>query len=467
MPFPRGAVLLCTVALSAGCALGCAGPSGRSPQSSRLPASGRSAGLGARAGPATGWPSYHHDAARTGYAPGLPPAGPLSAAWSARLDGAVYGQPLVVGGIVVAATENDTLYGLNRVTGRVLWRAHLGSPVPLSAQPCGDIDPLGITGTPVYDPASRLVYAVAQITGSRHLLAGVDPGTGAVRVRRLVPAPDGHPAYDQQRAALAAADGRIYVAFGGHFGDCGPYVGSVSAVPASGRGAIVSYRVPTARLGGIWAPAGPVIGTSGTVYVSVGNGAATHPPYDGSDSVVALSARDLRRTQFFAPLSWAADNAADLDLGSSSPVLLPGGRILAVGKRGTGYLLNAAHLGGVGGQVAQAQVCPSFGGAANSGSTAYVPCASGGLATVSAAGGRLRVLWRGPPGAAGSPVLGGGAVWVTDYSSGTLYELSPATGRVRHQIGLGGALPHFASPSLSGRLVLVGTLTGVTAVSGA
>jgi hypothetical protein len=38
---------------------------------------------------------------------------------------------------------------------------------------------------------------------------------------------------------------------------------------------------------------------------------------------------------------------------------------------------------------------------------------------------------------------------------------------VRQHIALGGALPHFASPSLSGGLVLTGTMTGVTAVTGA
>jgi streptogramin lyase len=64
-------------------------------------------------------------------------------------------------------------------------------------------------------------------------------------------------------------------------------------------------------------------------------------------------------------------------------------------------------------------------------------------------------------------VLGGGAVWVASPSSGRLYELDQQTGAVRQGISLGGALPHFVSPSLSGGLVLIGTLTGVTAVSGA
>jgi hypothetical protein len=64
-------------------------------------------------------------------------------------------------------------------------------------------------------------------------------------------------------------------------------------------------------------------------------------------------------------------------------------------------------------------------------------------------------------------VLGGGAVWVPDWSAGVLYELAPATGQVMHHIHIAGALPHFVSPTLSGRLALVGTLHGVVAVSGA
>src|SRR6185437_12590999 len=40
--------------------------------------------------------------------------GPLTVSWRAHLDGAVYGQPLVVGQLVIAATENDSIYGLDQ-----------------------------------------------------------------------------------------------------------------------------------------------------------------------------------------------------------------------------------------------------------------------------------------------------------------------------------------------------------------
>jgi outer membrane protein assembly factor BamB len=418
----------------------------------------------------TSWAMYHANAARTGFVPGLPAAGRLAIGWTRRLDGAVYGQPLVVAGVVIAATENDSVYGIDRSTGRVRWRTHLGTPLPLSGQQCGNIDPLGITSTPVYDRGTGLVYALAQIGRTGHLLAGLDPRTGRPRYLRAVPSPDRQPAADQQRGALAAGNGRIYVTFGGHFGDCGDYAGSVVAVPAAGHGPIVSYLVPTARQAGIWAPGGPVIGPGGTVYVSVGNGSHS-PRFDGSDSVTALSPA-LRRIGLFAPSSWQADNTSDLDLGSMSPALIAGRWILAVGKRGTGYLLRARHLGGIGGQVASLAVCSAFGGAAVAGnpagaSTVYVPCGEGGLAALAVSPGQITLAWRGPGAADGSPVVGGGAVWVTDNSDGVLYELSEDHGVVMSKLGLGIELPHFTSPSLSGRLVLIGTMHGIIAMTGA
>ncbi len=413
------------------------------------------------------WPTYHANARRSGSVAGLPAAGRLAIGWSRRLNGAVYGQPLVIGDTVIAATEGDTVYGLSLASGRVRWARHVAAPLPLRSQPCGNIDPLGITSTPVF--YRGLVYALAQDGRYKHVLVGLDPASGRVRYRRSVASPDHRPFYDQQRAALAAGNGLIYVAFGGHFGDCGPYVGSVVGVPAAGGGSrpVVSYKVPAAQLAGIWAAGGPAIDASGTVYVGVGNG-ATSRPYDGSDSVTALSP-GLHRTGLFAPASWIADNAGDLDLGSMTPALTGAGQILAVGKRGIGYLLRAHRLGGIGGQIARLSICPAgaFGGAAVRGHTVIVPCASGGPAAVATRGNRLRVAWRGPPSADGSPVIGGGAVWVTDTANGVLYELSPGTGRVRHQIRLGSQLPHFASPSLSLRLVLIGTMHGVIAVTGA
>jgi polyvinyl alcohol dehydrogenase (cytochrome) len=416
--------------------------------------------------PGTDWPTYGHDFARTGVAANTAPAGPLSISWRAHLDGAVYGQPLLVGSTVIAATENDSIYALDEATGKVVWRTNVGTPVPLSSLPCGNIDPLGITGTPVYDTVNGLIYAVAETAGYHHVFVGLSATDGTVQVERDIPAPDGQPRYDQQRPALTIEDGRVYVAFGGLDGDCGPYRGSVVGIPVSGTGPLVSYVVPTAREGAIWGTAGPVTGPDGTLYVSVGNGSVTSTKFDGSDSVTALSP-DLRQVGIFAPSSWYADSKGDLDLGSTQPVLLASGMLLADGKSGTAYLISAAHLGGVGGQVAQAPVCPAYGGAAVQGSTVYEPCEQGGMAAISTAGNKIRVLWRGPASAWGSPVVGGGAVWVTDWTSGTLYELSQATGAIRETLDLGTSLPHFSSMSMVSSHAYLGTMDGVVAVGGA
>ena len=418
--------------------------------------------------PAAAWPTYGRDFARTGVATGAAPvggSGSLHVSWRAGLDGAVYGQPLLVGTTVIAATENDSLYALDASTGQVRWRTHVGTPVPLADLPCGDIDPLGITGTPVYDAGNGLVYAVAETSGYHHVLVGVSAATGAVAVERDIPTPDGQPRYDQQRPGLAIEDGRVYVAFGGLYGDCGPYRGSVVGVPLSGAGAGVSYLVPTAREGAIWGTAGPVIGPDGTLYVSVGNGSTTSTAFDGSDSVTALSPA-LRQVGIFAPSTWYTDSQHDLDLGSTQPALLASGMLLALGKSGIAYLISAAHPGGVGGQLAQAGVCPAYGAAAVAGSTVYEPCEQGGMAAISTAGDKLSVLWRGPASAWGSPVVGGGAVWVTDWSAGTLYELDPATGATRSSLRLGTSLPHFASMSMTGSHAFLGTMEGVLAVTG-
>jgi hypothetical protein len=262
------------------------------------------------------------------------------------------------------------------------------------------------------------------------------------------------------------------VAFGGQYGDCGQYKGSVVGIPVSGRGRTVSWHTPTSREGAVWGTAGPVTGHDGGLWISTGNGAAGRgQAYDGSDSVTRLSP-GLVRKSFFAPAVWADDNASDQDLGSTQPVLAAGNAAFIMGKRGVGYLLDATRLGGIGHQRAARSICAAYGAAAVEGHTVYEPCGDGsGMAaiTVNAARKTINVLWRGPTGAAGSPVVGGGAVWVTRYSdtSGTLYELNPATGAVKSQLAIGQGLPHFSSLSLAGGMAFLGTLHGIVAVSGA
>jgi outer membrane protein assembly factor BamB len=459
------AALAAVAAAMAIMAAGCGGAAGNS---SGAAPSTKALGTGTAdtaPGSAAAWPTYGGNQQRTNVAAAAP-AGRLSVAWRAQLDGPVYGQPLLAAGLVIAATENDSVYGLSKATGRVVWRTHVGTPVPLADLPCGNIDPLGITGTPAYDQADGLVYALAETAGYHHVLVGVQATTGTVKVERDIPTPDGQPRYDQQRPGLAIEDGRVYIAFGGLYGDCGPYRGSIVGVPVSGSGPLISYVVPTSREGAIWGTAGPVIGASGTLFVSTGNGSNASTTFDGSDAVTALSP-SLQQTGIFAPVTWKQDSEGDQDLGSAQPAYLSDGRLLALGKSSIAYLLDASRLGGVGGQLASASVCDAYGATAVTGTTVYEPCADGGIAAVSTAGDHVRVLWRGPSSAAGSPVVGGGAVWVIDYSGGFLYQLAPASGAVREKLNLGTHLPHFAAMSMSGNRAYIGTNQGVISVAGA
>jgi polyvinyl alcohol dehydrogenase (cytochrome) len=302
---------------------------------------------------------------------------------------------------------------------------------------------------------------VDETVGFHHTLVGLSVKDGRIRVTREILVPDGNPQNDQQRAALLLSRGRVYVAFGGLSGGCGQYIGSIVGVPVSGRGNVVSWKVPTTRGGGIWATGGPTAGPDGTIYVAAGNGLGTFVRFDGSDSVTALTP-DLQVKSQFGPASWASDNAAGLDLGSMSPALVAG-TVLAVGKSGIAYLMHARNLKGLGGEIAQARVCAAYGGPSVQGDTAYLPCAVGTRA-VGTVGGRIKVLWRGPELTNGSPVVGGAVVWTT--GGGNLFALDQGTGKVLDKIDVG-KLPPFASPTLSGGLVLLGTMRGVVAVAGA
>ena len=410
---------------------------------------------------ATDWPTYHLNAQRTGYLAGFRDPQQLTAAWHMALDGAVYAEPLVVKGKLYVATEHDTLYALDAHTGQILWHTNVGDPAPRATLPCGDIDPLGITGTPVYDAATNAIFAVAEVTGPSHILVGIDATSGQVKLRRNIDPPGMAVIAHQERGALALAGGIVYVPFGGLDGDCGPYHGWVIGVPTTGNAPLMSYQVPTQREGGIWTPPGPSIDAHGNIFVSVGNGDATSGTWDHSDSILRLSPMTLQVADGFAPTSWPQENANDADLGSLGPVLLADDWLIADGKAGTTYLLKQDALGGVGGQQARQDFgCVAFGGAATIGDTAFLPCTSGVAAVAVQSGATLVKQWQ--IHAPGSPVIGGRTVYTIDNRN-TLVAVNIADGSPRASINVG-TTSRFATPTLYDGMVYVGTNTGVSAV---
>jgi outer membrane protein assembly factor BamB len=378
-----------------------------------------------------------------------------------ELDGAMYASPVVVDGTVIAATEGDTVYAFT-VDGTKLWERHLGAPSPAGERPCGNIDPLGITGTPIVSDGT--VYVSPELTSPvRHELVALDLSTGSVQWRRNIDLPGVEIAAMQQRGALAISGGRVWVPFGGLAGDCGGYKGRVIGVEVDGDGKPISYTVPTTREAGIWTPPGPAVDDAGHLFVAVGNGeSGVGDPYDHSDSVLELSAEGTLLDSF-SPTTWPTDNANDLDLGSQGPTLV-GKWIFQAGKSGTAYVLERNHLGGIGGEVNSGPVCASYGGTAVSGDVVYVPCDDGDRAVRLGRDGNLRVVWHVDSDTiAGSPVIGGGRVWTVDQNAGVLHALDPNTGESREQVDVG-VTSRFATPAIYGRDVLVPTLTGLTIV---
>jgi outer membrane protein assembly factor BamB len=131
--------------------------------------------------------------------------------------------------------------------------------------------------------------------------------------------------------------------------------------------------------------------------------------------------------------------------------------VILAGKSRIVYLLNGAHLGGIGaGEATLGDACSNDidGGAAFSGTVVYLPCLSGPVAIrVAASPPGLRELWHASVGG-GPAIIAGGEVW-TVAQSGVLYGLSPATGKVRQQAQIGALSNHFTTPSVGDGLLLV------------
>jgi outer membrane protein assembly factor BamB len=378
----------------------------------------------------------------------------LHLAWtSAPIDGDVYGEPLVVGDTVIVATAGNSVYAFDAATGAAKWQQlTLGPSVDGSTLPCGNVNPVGITSTPVADPATNRVYVVGMMQPNHHELVALDLRTGAVLFRKPVDADGADPAVHNQRGALAFANGRVYVPFGGRFGDCGDYKGRVVSVAADGSGPLVQYTVRANREAGFWGPTGPVVAPDGSMFVTSGN-SDSRRDFDDGNAVIHLSA-DLQPTDEFAPSNWAQLNAGDVDLGTVMPAMLDGNRMFQTGKSGVGYVLDTTKLGGVGGELHQEQVCDRvFGGVASEASTVIVPC-SRQLRSLTIADDKFTEQWTVQLARPGPPIVANGLVWVLEVDSGTLHALDRETGTEVFKANVG-AVTHFSAASAGNRTVFV------------
>ena len=378
----------------------------------------------------------------------------------ADVVGPVYAQPLywpVPGSdhaLLLVATEQNIVYALDSRSGALAWRTSLGPAVARSSLPCGNIDPLGITGTPAIDSRRQAVYLDAMIGDKaagapRHKIFALSLKDGSVlpgwpvEVEAALKSSGRtfHSEVQNQRGALAITGDALYVPYGGHFGDCGDYHGWVVSVALQPPHTVRSWSTG-ARGGGIWAPGG--VGSDGrAVYFATGNTMWAWHWSDG-EAVIRLGP-DLtfsgQSRDFFAPSNWLRLDATDSDLGGTNPLLVkmpgatPHALMLALGKDGNAYLLDADTLGGIGGNLLSRRVSsdairtsPAYVAADNGALVAFqgsgVDCpraTQGDLAVLSIAAGSppsLSVAWCAEAQGRGSPIItttdgrGNPIVWI-------------------------------------------------------
>ncbi|MFI8825347.1 choice-of-anchor D domain-containing protein [Streptomyces sp. NPDC053431] len=332
-----------------------------------------------------------HDNLRTGWdqnEPGLAPdqvsSSDFGQQFSTAVDGQVYAQPIVVGGTLVVATENNKLYGIDAASGAVDWTKDLGAPWPASAITCGDLVPnIGVTSTPVYDPASGALYLTSKVNDGADVqhpswyVHAIDPATGGERSGwpvKVAGAPVNDPgrAFNPytaaQRPGLLLMDGSVYAGFASHC-DRGPYVGYVLGVNTATRKTTLWATENSSANGmaGIWMSGGGLVSDGpGRILFSTGNGVTpapgpgNMPPGQLSESVVRLGVNSdgtMSAQDFFSPSNANQLDLNDTDLGSGGPVALPATPfgtsahpklLVQIGKDGRLFLLDRDDLGGRG-----------------------------------------------------------------------------------------------------------------------
>jgi len=452
------AVAACTSSGTAGGHAAGTPPASASPATSSAAAPSATATSVPAAGQDADWPTYDRTAGRSGVSISSPASATPRRSWTAAVDGAVFAQPLVVGSEVIVTTESDTVYALDESTGAVRWSRHLASPV-LAGLPCGNVEPSGITGTPVADMTTGRLWVVTftDQPAYRHTLWELDVATGRTVSQRPIDVSGSDPRAQQERGALVLLGSRVYVPFGGLYGDCSDYKGRVVGAPVSASGPLVSFTTPNERQAGIWAPAGESV-ANGSLYVATGNG-TPYDRVDDSDSVLRLSP-DLTTEGLFTPANFEALSAGDQDLGSTEPAQLPGGLIFQVGKEGVGYVLDGTGLGGTGGELTSSDVCEGgFGGDAVDGDTVVFSCYNSLRAVQITPGGSggapgLHVRWSVTGLSPGPPIIAGSVVWDVGRK-GTLSGYRLSDGKPVFSTSMAPVASDFPSLSASGSRIIV------------
>ena len=281
---------------------------------------------------------------------------------SASVQGSVYAQPLYWDGgdggqdLLIVATQRNEVVAFDPLSGSRVWSRTVAPPVSRSDLPCGNIDPLGIVGTPVIDPDRKLLYVDAMTSGPRHRIYALSLADGSVSgtpidVNAAVAGFDS--SVQNQRGALLLLSGILYVPYSGHFGDCGNYSGWVVGFDTTGVRPAASYR--TGHGGGIWAMGG-VAAMGGSLFVATGNTIGLSS-WNGGEAILKLApgpAFSSAAADYYAPSNWQQLDGSDTDIGTAGALPFDVGSshyVATLGKDGRLHLADRGNLGGVGGGV--------------------------------------------------------------------------------------------------------------------
>jgi hypothetical protein len=314
--------------------------------------------------------------------------------YSLTLDGDVFTQPLYVPALTLpnlgkrnvlfAATEHDSVYAFdaNSPHDTPLWHttfldpAHNITTLTDRDVQCPFIFPeVGITPTPVIDPATKTIYVLArtkengtfvQKLHALDITTGKDRPNSPVTITATVPGKgdgsvDGKITFDplkeNPRAALLLLNGSVYLTWASSC-DVAPYHGWVMAYDAHTlRQRAVLNVSPDGDDAGIWqSDTGPSVDDAGNIYLATGNGnfnANTPNGRNYGDTLLKLhlDGPNLAIRDYFTPHNQKEMDSHDWDLGSQGPVLLapqPGPHphlLVLAGKEGKLYLLDRDKLG--------------------------------------------------------------------------------------------------------------------------
>jgi hypothetical protein len=286
----------------------------------------------------------------------------LDAGFNATFTGNMWASPLYLEngpngkGAFFAVTTGNDVYALDETDGHVVWTQNIGTSPTANGVSCGNIHPLGILSTPVIDAQARTIYVAGAIGDASaimsHQVHALSVDDGKERAGWPVDVSgtlgfDPRPA--NQRSALSLVGGILYVAYGGHIGDCGDYRGRVVAIKTSDPTQVTGWA--TGGKGeAIWA-AGGMASDGTSLYATTGNntaGASTHADSEEVVRLTGMATLGAGDKNVYYPSRWRDMDGNDADLGANSPLYIttPASYVVAISKDGHLYLLDSANLGG-------------------------------------------------------------------------------------------------------------------------